>query len=141
MQFQIKVCRTSRFFHQKGTEKLVRNELCMQLTQQFQNLGFSVKDITLDYGFLLRLVNTFTVDTEEYSLLKVHDFTLCAHKSYVCILQIGSFEKKNVDLVLYIIGSDQKDIKLYLLDLLHLQRANKLSKLNQSIYSRDHPGR
>ena len=35
-------------------------------------------------------------------------------------------------LVLYIIGSDQKDIKL------HLQRVKKLPKLNQSIYSQDH---
>ena len=37
---------------------------------------------------------TFTVDTEEYPLLKVHDFTFNAPKSYVYILQIGSFEKK-----------------------------------------------
>ena len=65
----------------------------MQLTQQFQN-DFSTKDITLDFEFLLRLVNAFTVGTEEYPLLKVHDFTLCAHKSYVYILQIGSLEKK-----------------------------------------------
>ena len=79
-------------------------------------------------------------NTEEYPLLKVNDLTLCAHKSlYVCILQIGSFEKKN-DLVLYITGSDWKDMKLYLSDLIHLQKANKLSKLNQSIYSRDDPG-
>ena len=77
---------------QKNWSKM--NYVCSQLTQQFQNFDFSAKDITSDYGFLLRLVNTFTVDTEEYPLLKVHDFTLCAHKSYVCILQIGSFEKK-----------------------------------------------
>ena len=64
-------------------------------------------------------MNTFTVDTEEYPLLKVHDAKtfknlvvsfydrLCAHKLHVCIiLQIGLFEKKRVDLVLYIIGSD-----------------------------------
>ena len=61
------------------------------------NFDFSAKDITSDYdGFLLQLVNTFTVDTEEYLLLKVHDFTLRAHKSYVCILQIVSFEKKKL---------------------------------------------
>ena len=84
-------------------------------------------------------MNNFTVDTEEYPLLKVHDFTLCAHKSYVFVLQIGSFEKKYC-LVFYISGSDKKDIKLYLLHPLDLQKANKLSKLNQSIYSRDHPG-
>ena len=31
----------------------------------------SAKDITSDYGFLLRLVKTFAVDTEEYPLPKV----------------------------------------------------------------------
>ena len=54
---------------------------------------------TSDCGFLLRLVKTFTVDTEEYyprcykvndaktfKNLAVYHFTLCAHKSYVCIL-------------------------------------------------------
>ena len=51
-----------------------------------------------------------------------------AYKSYVCILQIASFEKKCC-LVLYIIGSDKKDVKLYLLDPLHLQRANELFKI------------
>ena len=37
-----------------------------QLTQQFQILEFSAEDITSDYRFLLRLVNIFTIDTEEY---------------------------------------------------------------------------
>ena len=27
---------------------------------------FLAEDITSDYGFLLRLVNTFTIDTDEY---------------------------------------------------------------------------
>ena len=45
------------------------------------------------YHFRL-LVFDFTVDTEEYPLLKVHDFTFNAPKSYVYILQIDSFEKK-----------------------------------------------
>ena len=53
-------------------------------------------------------MNTFTVDTEEYPLLKVHDAKtfknlvvsfynrLCAQKLQVCIiLQIGLFEKKS----------------------------------------------
>ena len=33
------------------------------------------EDITSDYGFLLRLVNTFTIDTDEYYLMcyKVND--------------------------------------------------------------------
>ena len=68
---------------------------------------------------------------------------LCAHKSYVyCGLArlTGAF-KKHVDLVPCIIGSDYKDIKLYVLDPFHLRMANKLSKLYQSIYSHDHPRR
>ena len=65
----------------------------MQLTQQFQNFDFSAKDITSDYGFLLRLVNTFT---EKYPSLKVHDFTLCAHKSYVGSYCRLTHLKKNV---------------------------------------------
>ena len=48
--------------------------------------------ITSDYVFLLRLVNTFTIDTEEYypmcyrvNMIKtfknlVYYFTVCAHK-------------------------------------------------------------
>ena len=40
-----------------------------------------------------------------------------------------------------IIGSDWKDVKLYVLDPFHLQRIDKLSKLDQSIYSQDHPRR
>ena len=62
-----------------------------------------MEDITSDYGFLLQLVNTFTIDTEEYCprCYKVNDaktfknlvyhFMLCAHKSYVPIMQIRSF--------------------------------------------------
>ena len=56
---------------------------------------FSAEDITSDYGFLLRLVNTFTIDTDKYYLMcyKVNNtktfknlvglyyFALCAHKS------------------------------------------------------------
>ena len=35
----------------------------------------SAEDITSDYGFLLRLVNTFAIDTDEYYLMcyKVND--------------------------------------------------------------------
>ena len=57
---------------------------------------FSAEDITSDYGFLRRLVNTFTIDTDEYYLMcyKVNDmktfkylcrpilfYAFCAHKS------------------------------------------------------------
>ena len=67
---------------------------------------FSAEDITSDYGFLLRLVNSFIIDTDEYYLMsyKVNDtktfknllglyyYVLCSHKSsHMCILQIGSF--------------------------------------------------
>ena len=62
---------------------------------------FSAEDITADYGFLLRLVNTFTIDTtDEYYQMcyKVNDmktfenlvyrpyyFTLCAQSSHITI--------------------------------------------------------
>ena len=100
---------------------LKMNYVATQLTQHFQSFDFSAKDITSDHGFLLRLVNTFTVDTEEYSLLKVHDaktfknlvvsfYALCSQITgmyYYCRLV---HLKKNVDLVLYIIAFDQKDL-------------------------------
>ena len=35
MQLQTQVYRSERFIHQRGAEKLVKDELCMQLTQQF----------------------------------------------------------------------------------------------------------
>ena len=61
---------------------------------------------------------------------------------YNCRLaRLTGLFKSHVDLVLRIIGSNQKDIKLFVADPFHLQLANKLSKLNQSIYSDDHPGR
>ena len=41
--------------------------------------------------------------------------------------------KNPVDLVLCIIRSDEKDIKLYVRDPFHWQSANKLSKLNQPV--------
>ena len=65
--------------------------------------------ITSDCGFLLRLVNTFTIDTDEYCLMcyKVNDtktfknlvglyyinlgFVLKVQINHICILQIGSF--------------------------------------------------
>ena len=50
-----------------------------------------------------------------------------------CILgHLTGVFKNDVDLVPYIIGSNEKDIKLCLLDPFHLQRTSKLSKLNQS---------
>ena len=82
----------------------------------------SAEDITSDYGFLLRLVNTFTFDTDVHypRCYKVNDaeifknlvvsfYTLCS--KIICILQkIGShltgIFKNHVDLVLCIIGPD-----------------------------------
>ena len=51
---------------QRNQSKMNYVCICSSLTQQFQNFEFSTEDITSDYGFLLRLVKTFTVDTEEY---------------------------------------------------------------------------
>ena len=65
------------------------------------NIGIFSEDITSDYRFLLRLVNTFTIDTEEYypvcytvndaNTFKtlVYYFMLVNHAS--CMLQTGSF--------------------------------------------------
>ena len=57
---------------------------------------FSAEDITSDYGFLLRLVNTFTIDTGEYYSVcyrvkndpktfknLVYYFTLANHHMYI----------------------------------------------------------
>ena len=57
---------------------------------------FSARHITSDYGFLLRLVNTFTIDTDKYYPMcyKVNDaktfkdlvyyyFTLPNHHMYI----------------------------------------------------------
>ena len=41
----------------------------MKIAKQHSNSkysNFSAEDITSDYGFLLRLVNIFTIDTDEY---------------------------------------------------------------------------
>ena len=57
---------------------------------------------------------------------------LCVHKSFVYYRLVdltGAF-KNHVNLVLCIIGSDKKNMKLSVLDSFHLQRVNKLSKLN-----------
>ena len=78
-----------------------------QLTQQLWNFEFSVKYITLDYGFFLRLLNTFTIDTDEHyptRCYKVNDsktfknlvarlslYALCSQIMYM--LQTGSFNQ------------------------------------------------
>ena len=62
------------------------------------------------------MVNTFTVDTEEYPLLKVHDAKIfknlvvsfyALYSQIICMYVADCLIwKRNVDLVLYIIGSD-----------------------------------
>ena len=104
----------------------------------------SAKDITSDYGFLLRSVKTFAVDTEEYQYprcTKVNDaktFKSLVVSFYTLFSQIicMHFAYQPIDLVLYIMRSDKKDTKLYLLVLLHLQRANKLKIKPANIQSR-----
>ena len=54
---------------------------------------------------------------------------------YCRLAHLTGVFKNHVDLVLHIIRYEKKDIRLYLLDPFHLQRANKLSELNQSIYT------
>ena len=51
-----------------GAEKLVKNELCTYIAN-------TAEDITSDHKFLLRLVKTFTIATEEYypKCCKEHD--------------------------------------------------------------------
>ena len=70
------------------------------------NIRIFRRRYTSDYGFLLRLVNTFTIDTDEYypmcykvsgcqasTPIKNFVYTLCAKSSYVglYILHSGSF--------------------------------------------------
>ena len=50
--------------------------------------------------------STWCQDLQKPCSITLRFVLCCGHKAYVCILQIDSFEKKNVDLVLYIIRSD-----------------------------------
>ena len=71
--------------------------------------------ITSDYGFLLRLVNTFTIDTDEYYLVcyKVNDTKTSKNLvglyyiilGFVLKVQIRYKSHNYIDLVLCIIGS------------------------------------
>ena len=74
-------------------------------TQQLQIFEFLAEDITSDHGFLLRLVNTFTIDTGEYYPVcyKVNDantfknpvycFTLANHHlCYTLACLTGAFK-------------------------------------------------
>ena len=138
MQFQTQVYRTLFI------KRVQKNQ--SKINFMYVAKSNSVEDTTSNYGFLLRLVNTFTFDSDVYypRCYKVNDgktfknlvVSFCALCSkIICILQkIGShltgIYKNHVDLVLCIIGPDQKNVKLYVS---HLQRDNKLSKLNQSI--------
>ena len=63
----------------------------------FKYSNFPQKIGTLDYGFLLRMMNTFTIDTDEYYLMcykvndtktfknleRLHYFRLCAHAQII----------------------------------------------------------
>ena len=71
---------------------------------------FSARHITSDYGFLLRLVNTFTIDTDEYYPVcyKVNDaktfknlvyyFMLANHHVYYRLARLtGAFKIIAID--------------------------------------------
>ena len=51
--------------------------------------------------------------------------------STIILLSLNSGFEKSVNTVWFIIKSDEKDIKLYVLDDFHLQRLSKLSELSQ----------
>ena len=87
---------------------------------------------------MLWLVNTFTIDTDEYYPVcyKVNDaktfknfvyyFMLANHHVYCRLARLTGAFKIILILVLCIIGYHGKDIKLYVLDPFYLQKANKL---------------
>ena len=102
------------FIHQKGAEKLVRGELCIC---SFLELRIFGRRYDYRYGFLLQLVNTFTVDMEEYyprcykvnfaktiKNLVVSFYALCSQ--IICMYIADWHFKSHIDLVMYIIGSD-----------------------------------
>ena len=88
-------------------------------------------------------MNTFTIDTDIYyprcykvndaktcKILVVSFYALCSQIICICRLACltGTFEN-HVNLILCIIRSDQKDIKLYVLDPFHFQRAKQAFKI------------
>ena len=98
------------------------------------------------------LVHIFDIETEEYysKCYNVDDaktFKKFGVSSYALRSQIirilahltRAFES-HVNLVLCIVVSYSKDAKFYVLDPFHLQRTNKLSKLNQSMSRQGQPG-
>ena len=98
------------------------------------------------------LLHIFSIDTEEYyskcynlddaKIFKKFGALFYALPSQmICILAhlTRAFES-HVNLVLCIIVSYSKDVKFYVLDPFHLQRTNKLSKLDQSMSRQGQPG-
>ena len=93
---------------------------------------------------MLRLVNTFTTETDKYyprcykvnygktfkNLVYYVSFVLTKHHMYIyCRLaRLKRTFENHIYSMLCIIGSGQKGIKLYALDPFHLRRASKLSK-------------
>ena len=92
--------------------------ICMWLRQQFYITEFSAEDITSDHGFLLRLVNTFIFDTDDYypKCCKVNDvktfknlayyFKLCACNSSYVYCRLARLNWTFIDFVLGIIASN-----------------------------------
>ena len=57
----------------KGYRKTSQKRIMYVANTGILKHRFSAKDITSNYGFLLRLMNTFTNETEKYPLPNVHD--------------------------------------------------------------------
>ena len=100
-----------KIYSSKRCRKLAKDKLCVYLANTaVLNIQISAEDITSDYRFLLRLVNTFTIDTGEYCPVmcyKVNDAKTFKNLVYyfICkgstsfiesIHQSGSPSKKNI---------------------------------------------
>ena len=79
-----------KIYSSKRCRKLAKDKLCVYLANTaVLNIQISAEDITSDYRFLLRLVNTFTIDTGEYCPVmcyKVNDAKTFKNLVYYFIL-------------------------------------------------------
>ena len=150
MQLQTQVYITYKFIHEKGAEKLVKDgymQLTTQLTQQFQIFEFSTEDISSDYRFLLRLVNTFTIDTDEHYPVcyKVNDakafknavyyFMLANHHVYYRLARLtGTFKIIAIDFQCCIFSGIIRRISNYMCWVLFICKRSTsfIESINQS---------
>ena len=118
-------------------------------------MEFSAEGITSDYGFLLRLVNTFTIDTNEYYLVcyKVNDattfknlvyyFTLPNHHMYIADwLELGPLKLYWFSAVYYRVSLEgYQTICIRSFSFAKGQQAFKSTNQSAVYSSQDHPKR